>query len=50
MDAEPDGLIETAGDALGFLQRQVEGDLKRFKEQIEDTESDSQGWRGEIHR
>ncbi|MBA3688217.1 MAG: SRPBCC family protein [Chloroflexi bacterium] len=49
MDAEPHGLIETAGDALGFLQRQVEGDLKRFKEQIEDTESDSEGWRGEIH-
>lgn len=49
MDAAPDGLIETAGDALGFLQRQVEGDLKRFKEQIEDAESDSEGWRGEIH-
>src|SRR6185295_13938195 len=32
MDFEPDGLVEKAGDKLGFLGRQVKGDLARFKE------------------
>ena len=49
IDAEPEGLVETVGDALGFLQRQVRGDLKRFKEHIERDALDSDGWRGEIH-
>jgi len=35
LDVEPEGPVETAGDALGFVERQVEGDLRRFKEFIE---------------
>jgi uncharacterized membrane protein len=31
MDFEPDGVVETAGDKLGFVGRRVEGDLERFK-------------------
>ena len=30
MDVEPDGVKESVGTALGFLQRRVEGDLERF--------------------
>jgi len=49
LDAEPDGPIESAGDALGFLQRRVHGDLERFKEHIEQKGGNGKGWRGEIH-
>ena len=48
MDAEPDGALETAGDALGLLGRQVKGDLKRFKGFIESRDSETGGWRGDV--
>jgi uncharacterized membrane protein len=34
MEAEPEGFTETVGDKLGLLDRQVEGDLKRFRDFI----------------
>ena len=49
IDAEPDGAIESIGDALGFLRRRVEGDLERFKEHVERDGVNRRGWRGEIH-
>ena len=49
IDAEPEGPIESAGDALGFLKRRVHGDLEKFKETIERQGGNGQGWRGEIH-
>jgi uncharacterized membrane protein len=49
IDAEPDGVVESAGDALGFLQRRVKGDLERFKDLVERTGAGVEGWRGEIH-
>jgi uncharacterized membrane protein len=49
IDADPEGLIETAGDALGFLERRVRGDLERFKEHVEGPAGTRQGWQGEIH-
>lgn len=49
IDAEPEGAIESAGDALGFLKRRVHGDLERFKEHIEREGGNGEGWRGEIH-
>jgi uncharacterized membrane protein len=49
IDADPEGPIETAGDALGFLQRRVRGDLERFKEQVDRQGGNGKGWRGEIH-
>jgi uncharacterized membrane protein len=49
IDAEPEGAVETAGDALGFLQRRVHGDLERFKERIERQGGNGKAWRGEIH-
>jgi uncharacterized membrane protein len=49
IDAEPDGPVETAGDALGFLERRVKADLERFKDLVERTGAGVDGWRGEIH-
>jgi uncharacterized membrane protein len=49
IDAEPEGAIESAGDALGFLERRVKGDLQRYKELVERTGAGVDGWRGEIH-
>ncbi len=50
MDVEPQGVMESVGDTLGFVARRVEGDLDRFKEYIESRGHESGGWRGEIRR
>lgn len=44
----PEGAVEKAGEALGFDDRQVEGDLQRFKEFIEGRGAETGAWRGEI--
>jgi uncharacterized membrane protein len=49
LEAEPEGAVEAVGDALGFLERSVHGDLERFKDVVERTGRDVDGWRGEIH-
>jgi len=49
LDYEPEGVIENVGDALGLVERRIEGDLKRFKEFIESRGSETGAWRGEIH-
>jgi uncharacterized membrane protein len=49
LDYDPQGVVENAGDAMGFVGRRVEGDLKRFKEFIESRGTSTGGWRGEIH-
>jgi uncharacterized membrane protein len=48
LEAEPEGAVEKAGDALGILKRRVKGDLERFKELIEARGSESGAWRGEV--
>jgi uncharacterized membrane protein len=48
MDVEPDGLVETAGTALGFLERRVKGDLERFKQFIESRGAETGAWRGTV--
>lgn len=48
IDYDPEGLVEGAGDMLGFVGRRVEGDLKRFKEYIEKRGRATGGWRGTI--
>ncbi len=48
MDFEPEGIVEAAGDALGFVRRRAEGDLRRFKEFIESRGVEAGGWRGTI--
>jgi uncharacterized membrane protein len=49
LDADPEGLIETVGANIGFLERRVKGDLKRFKEFMESRGVPTGAWRGEIH-
>jgi uncharacterized membrane protein len=48
LDVDPDGLIETAGDALGVIDRQVRGDLERFREFIELRREPTGAWRGRV--
>jgi uncharacterized membrane protein len=48
LDVDPEGPIENAGDALGVVKRQVQGDLKRFKEFIESRGQETGAWRGEV--
>jgi uncharacterized membrane protein len=48
MEYEPDDIIETVGDKLGFVSRRVEGDLKRFEKFIESRGVETGAWRGEI--
>jgi uncharacterized protein (TIGR02271 family) len=45
---EPEGFIEKAGDALGIPSGRIEGDLKRFREFIEQRGRETGGWRGQI--
>lgn len=49
MDVDPDGFVESVGDALGFVDRQTKADLDRFKSFIEDRRRATGAWRGEIH-
>ena len=46
---EPEGALESAVDALGFVGRRVEGDLERFKRFVEGRGEQTGSWRGEIH-
>lgn len=48
LDAEPEGPVEKAGDALGVLKHRVKGDLERFKELVERRGHESGAWRGEV--
>jgi uncharacterized membrane protein len=50
LDVEPQGPVESAGDALGFVQRQAKGDLERFKTFIEDRAQPTGAWRGEVEQ
>jgi uncharacterized membrane protein len=48
LEVEPDGPIENLGDWLGVFERQVEGDLKRFKVFIESRGEPTGAWRGNV--
>ena len=48
LDVEPEGLVEQAGDKLGFVKRRVSVDLERFKAFIEERGAESGAWRGEV--
>ena len=46
---EPDGPVETVGAAVGLVERQVKGDLERFRDAVQAAGPAVDGWRGEIH-
>ena len=49
MDVEGESAAENvAGDLLGVVQRQVHGDLERFKQLIENRDDETGAWRGEV--
>jgi uncharacterized membrane protein len=48
LDVEPEGALESTGDALGFVKRRATGDLGRFKKFIEDRATPTGAWRGVV--
>ena len=50
IDYEPEGMLEKAGAALGVDDRQVKGDLERFKELIEKRGTESGAYRGAVEQ
>jgi uncharacterized membrane protein len=50
LEVEPEGPVETIGDALGIVQRRVKGDMERFKTFIEDQGAASGAWRGTVEQ
>ena len=48
MEYEPQGLKEKAGAMLGFDEGQVEEDLERFRELVENRQVPTGDWRGSI--
>lgn len=48
MGYEPEKMTEKVGDMLGVFERRVDGDLKNFKEFIEERGVETGGWRGEV--
>ncbi|MER7705729.1 SRPBCC family protein [Kitasatospora sp. NPDC097605] len=48
IDFRPEGMAEKAGAALGMVDRRVKGDLRRFKDFIEERGRAEGGWRGRI--
>jgi len=48
IDWEPEGIVEKAGSALGFDDRQVKSDLDRFKSFIESRGGETGAWRGDV--
>jgi len=45
---EPQGIVETAGAALGVVDRQIQGDRNRFISFIESQGRETGAWRGVI--
>ena len=50
LDVEPEGPVESVGDALGFVTRQAKGDLERFKKFVESRGVATGAWRGEVRQ
>lgn len=50
MEWQPEGVTENIGSALGFDDRQVDGDLKRFKQFVEERGAPTGAWRGSVNQ
>lgn len=48
MEYETEGVKEAVGSALGFDEGKVEEDLERFRDLVEERQSPTGSWRGEI--
>jgi uncharacterized membrane protein len=50
LDFEPEGIMEKLGSAIGSDDRQVKGDLERFKEFIEARGTETGAFRGTVEQ
>jgi uncharacterized membrane protein len=50
MDVDPEGVVENVGEKIGVPDRQVKGDLERFKEFIESRGRETGAWRGQVEQ
>lgn len=48
MTYQPEGTLEAIGDAMGAVRLEASGNLKRFKEMIEQRGQETGAWRGTI--
>lgn len=48
MEYSPKGFVEGVGDAVGAVKMRTHGDLKRFKEFVEERGTETGAWRGSI--
>jgi uncharacterized membrane protein len=48
MSYDPEGMLETVGDKLGFMGRTVDGDLQRFRDFIESRQMATGAYREEL--
>jgi len=48
MDYDPQTVTEKVGDALGLVKIQLKGNLKRFKELLEQQGQETGAWRGTV--
>ncbi|WP_058041879.1 SRPBCC family protein [Streptomyces roseifaciens] len=48
MDVEPSGVAEAAADLTGAIDRHVKGDMRRFKDYVENRGGVTGAWRGRI--
>ncbi|MBB4932772.1 putative membrane protein [Lipingzhangella halophila] len=48
LDTVPEGVAEQLGDKLGLVKSRIKGDMKRFKEFIEQRRTPTGGWRGTV--
>jgi uncharacterized membrane protein len=44
----PEGMVESVGDALGVVERRIEGALERFKRFIASRGHETGAWRGTL--
>ena len=50
MDYQPEGVLETLGDALGAVRMEARTNLSNFKEMLEKRGSETGAWRGKINQ
>ncbi|CAN5725780.1 SRPBCC family protein [soil metagenome] len=50
MEYETDGVVESLGAALGFMDRNLDDDLESFKEFIESRGRETGAWRGKVEQ
>jgi uncharacterized membrane protein len=50
LEYDPQGVVETVGDAVGVVSHRVDSDLLRFKDFVEMRGRETGAWRGEIRQ